>query len=56
MKWKKIKEWIDNTTGDEGAKALSESLKINTSLTQLVLAGKVTKRSEEMKRMKMENE
>ena len=30
-------EWIDNQIGDEGAKAISESLKINTSLTSLDL-------------------
>ena len=32
-----MKEWIDNQIGDEGAKAISESLKINTSLTSLNL-------------------
>ena len=30
-------KWIGNQIGDEGAKSLSESLKINTSLTQLHL-------------------
>ena len=32
-----LKEWIDNEIGDEGAKAIGESLKINTSLTELYL-------------------
>ena len=31
------KKWIDNWIGDYGAKTISESLKINTSLTQLNL-------------------
>ena len=35
----KMKEWIDNGIGSEGAKAISESLKINTSLTELNLDG-----------------
>ena len=34
-----MKEWIDNKIGDEGSKAISESLKINTSLTELDLRG-----------------
>ena len=41
-KWKREnrnekKWWIDNQIGYEGAKAISESLKINTSLTELNL-------------------
>ena len=32
-----MKEWIVNEIGDEGAKTISESLKINTSLTSLNL-------------------
>ena len=32
-------EWIDNQIGYEGAKTISESLKINTSLTTLDLNG-----------------
>ena len=32
-KWK----WIDNRIGNEGAKTIGESLKINTSLTSLDL-------------------
>ena len=38
-KWKEVKEWIGNQIGDEGAEVISESLKINTSLTELNLAG-----------------
>ena len=33
-----MKEWIVNEIGDEGAKTISESLKINTSLTSLDLS------------------
>ena len=36
-KWKEVKEWIGNQIGSEGAKTISESLKINTSLTELNL-------------------
>ena len=32
-----MKEWKDNQIGDEGAKSISESLRINTSLTKLNL-------------------
>ena len=39
MKRMKMKKRIDNQIGDEGAKSISESLKINTSLTQLELGG-----------------
>ena len=34
---KRNDKWIGNGIGDEGAKAISESLKINTSLTSLNL-------------------
>ena len=34
-----MKEWIGNQIGYEGAKTISESLKINTSLTELSLGG-----------------
>ncbi len=40
-KWKEKKnekKWIGNEIGNEGAKSLSETLKINTSLTSLNLA------------------
>ena len=33
----KTMKWIGNQIGDEGAKSISESLKINTSLTTLYL-------------------
>ena len=43
MKWKRI----DNEIGNEGAKRISESLKINTSLTELYLNGDEKIRKEE---------
>ena len=36
---KRNDKWIVNRIGYEGAKAISESLKINTSLTELSLGG-----------------
>ena len=42
-----LKEWIDNEIGDEGAKRISESLKINTSLTTLDLRSNEKIRNEE---------
>ena len=36
---KRMKKRIGNKIGDEGAKTISESLKINTSLTSLYLGG-----------------
>ena len=33
-----MKEWTDNNIGAEGANKISESLKINTTLTQLNLS------------------
>ncbi len=38
-KWRVNKKWTDNQIGDEGASAISESLKINTTLTELYLYG-----------------
>ena len=35
--WKEMKNEKGNEIGDEGAKTISESLKINTSLTSLYL-------------------
>ena len=35
---KRNEKWTGNEIGDEGAKTISESLKINTSLTELVLS------------------
>ena len=32
-------KWTGNNIGDEGASKISESLKINTTLTQLYLSG-----------------
>ena len=49
---KELKEWIGNEIGDEGAKAIGESLKINTSLTSLDLYGDEKIRNEKQ-RMKM---
>ena len=46
----KRKKWIDNGIETEGAKSLSESLKINTSLTELDLGGDEKIRNERMKR------
>ena len=37
IKWKKI--WTDNRIGDSGAGMISESLKTNTTLTELWLGG-----------------
>ena len=34
---KRNDKWVDNQIGDEGAKRISESLKVNTSLTELDL-------------------
>ena len=39
MKKMKMKEWIDSGIGDEGARTISQLLKINTSLTTLYLEG-----------------
>ena len=54
---KRNDKWIGNQIGDEGAKRISESLKINTSLTELDLIGDEKKmereyneRNEEMNR------
>ena len=58
-KWKResrneMKEWIGNEIGTEGAKTISESLKINTSLTSLNLGcdeeDKKRRRENKMKR------
>ena len=41
MKWNTnpIKQWTGNEIGDEGANQISESLKTNTTLTELDLSG-----------------
>ena len=53
-KWKEMKEWIGNEIGNEGAQAISETLKINTSLTKLNLGGdeKIRNEKERKKEMK----
>ena len=66
MKWKRekeLKKWkkrIDNKIGTEGAKTISESLKINPSLALLNLKGdekdKKWKRENKMKRNEKRNE
>ena len=43
-------EWIVNTIGDEGAKSISESLKINTTLKELTLRSEEKISSEKRKR------
>ena len=46
-----MKKWIDNGIGTEGVKTISESLKINTSLTDLNLGSdeKIWNEKEKMK-------
>ena len=48
---KRNDKWIDTRIGDEGAKTISESLKINTSLTKLNLGSdeKIWNEKEKMK-------
>ena len=45
-----MKKWIDNQIGSEGAKTISESLKINTSLTFLDLRSEEKIRNEKERR------
>ena len=40
----------DNKIGDEGAKALSEMMKVNTTLTSLNLCGEEERRKERERR------
>ena len=51
-------KWIVNNIGDDGAKAISESLKINTSLTELDLHSdeKIRNEKRENKWKEMKNE
>ena len=42
----------DNGIGDEGAKALSEMLKVNTTLTELNLGGEEERKEREEKEKK----
>ena len=54
MREKNEKEkWIGNKIGYEGAKTISESLKINTSLTSLNLRGDEKIRNEKERRNEM---
>ena len=58
MKWITEKLWIGNEIGDEGAKTISESLKINTSLTTLDLGGdeKIRNEKERIEWKEVKNE
>ena len=47
---KRNEKWIDNEIEDEGAKSISESLKINTSLTTLYLESDKKIRNEKERR------
>ena len=49
---KRSEKWIANGIGDEGAKSISESLKINTSLTELYLWGEEKIANEKERRNK----
>ena len=55
---KRNEKLIDNQIGDEGAKRISESLKINTSLTSLDLEGdeKIRNENERIEWKEMINE
>ena len=47
MKWNDRNEtWTDNCIGDEGARMISESLKTNTTLTELYLTWDETEANE----------
>ena len=45
---------VDNKIGDEGAKAVSEMLKVNTRIRRLDLRGEEEERKEKKKREKEE--
>ena len=53
---KRNDKWIGNYIGDEGAKRISESLKINTSLTSLSLWGDEKIRNEKWREEMKRNE
>ena len=55
---KRNDKWIGNKIGDEGAKTISESLKINTSLTELNLRcdEKIWNEKDRINEMKWKNE
>ena len=44
----------DNGIGDEGAKAMSEMLKVNTTLTELDLGGEKRRKKEKRKKKRKE--
>jgi len=46
-------KWTDNRIGDSGASKISESLKVNTTLTELDLRGDDKEKNEKEKEMKM---
>ena len=46
----------DNEIGDEGAKAMSEMLKMNATLTSLDLSGEEEERKEKRKKKEEKNE
>ncbi len=50
MKWNK---WTGNIIGEEGAIKISETLKVNTTLTVLDLRGDDKEKNEKEKEMKM---
>ena len=60
--WKKCKQWMkwycswitENNIEDEGAKAMSEILKVNTTLTSLDLEGEREKGIEKEKKKEKE--
>ena len=59
MKWKEMKrnkKWIASQIGSEGAKIISELLKINTSLTSLNLLGDEKIRNEKWREEMKRNE
>ena len=45
-----INKLIGNEIGDEGAKSMSETLKVNTTLTELFLSGEEEKNEEKGER------
>ncbi len=51
----KNKKWTGNQIGDEGASAISESLKINTTLTELNLDCDETKKQQMKNKRKMKS-
>ena len=48
-----MNKWTGNRIGDSGASKISESLKVNTTLTELDLSGDDKNENEKEKEMKM---